>query len=539
MTRINSNGSRPKRLSDMWRVDPRDGSTAILSDASVSLERFQLDEVGSFIWRLCDGTRTIGEIAKEVAAACDGPTPPHETIVNDTIRLLQSLRNDGLIAWDGDRCVDVLLVVPPCPSVYSKDAIKTPEYSAPPLGLCYIAAALRKHGYTVAILDLHQQAGKPEDVVEECRRRRPAMVGITATTPSYPNAERVARFVKAWDKSVVTFIGGPHPTGLPEQCTLSNAIDYVCIGEGEQTTPELADAVLRNGGDVTGVPGLAFESDGQVVFTGQRDRLSGLDVLPFPARELVDLDNYSQKGSIVSSRGCPIGCDFCSCAAIAGNTYRTHGIPYVISEIEHMMKQHDCRFFDFHDDTFNLHSNRVFEFCSELQKRELDIEWGCFCRAAQMTPEMAQAMVAAGCKVIQYGVEAGNDRMLQAVGKKTSVQQVENAVQAAVAAGIEQVVCGFIIGHAEDTEESVHDTINLGLRLSELGATRLTLSLLTPYPGTPVYAEREERGITLLTDDWEQYTFSHVVIETKHLNRQQLRELYFEGVSKFLNASVR
>jgi radical SAM superfamily enzyme YgiQ (UPF0313 family) len=539
MTRRNSNGSCPKRLSDMWRADTQDGSTAILSDASVSLGSFRLDEIGSFVWQLCDGTKTVDEIARELVAECEGPTPPHETVVSDTVRLLQSLRSDGLIAWDGDRCVDVLLVVPPCPSVYSKDAINTPEYSAPPLGLCYIAAVLRKHGYAVAILDLHQKAGKPEDVVEECRRRHPAMIGITATTPSYPNAERVARFAKAWDESVVTFIGGPHATGLPQQCASSIAIDFVCIGEGEQTTPELVAAVLRNGGDVTGVPGLAFESDGQIVFTGQRDRLSGLDVLSFPARELVDIDNYSQKGSIVSSRGCPIGCDFCSCAAIAGNTYRTHSIPYVLSEIEHMIEQHDCRFFDFHDDTFNLHSNRVFEFCSELQKRELDIEWGCFCRAAQMTSDMAQAMAAAGCKVIQYGVEAGNNRMLQAVGKNTSVQQVESAVQSAVAAGIEQVVCGFIIGHAQDTEDSVRDTINLGLRLSKLGATRLVLSLLTPYPGTAVYEEMGQRGIKLLTDDWEQYTFSHVVMETKNLSRDRLRYLYFEGVSRFLKASKR
>ncbi len=538
MTKSRS-GSYPKRLSDMWRVDPQDGSTAILSDASLALSRFRLDEVGSFIWRLCDGTRTVDEIAKEVAAACDGLTPPRETVVSDTVRLLQSLRTNGLIAWDGDRRVDVLLVVPPCPSGYSKDAIKAPEYSAPPLGLCYIAAVLCEHGYAVTILDLHQQAGKPEDVVAECRRRHPAMVGITATTPSYPNAERVARFVKAWDESVVTFVGGPHATGMPQQCASSSAIDYVCVGEGEETVRELADAVLHNGGAIDGVPGLIFEVDGQVVFTGQRDRLADLDVLPFPARDLLDLDSYCQKGSIVSSRGCPIGCDFCSCAAIAGNTYRAHSIPYVLKEIEHMMERYNCRFFDFHDDTFNLDSSRVFEFCAELRKRDLGVEWGCFCRAAQMTPEMARAMAEAGCKVIQYGVEAGNDRMLQAVNKKTSVKEVENAVRAAVAAGVEQIVCGFIIGHAKDTEESVRDTIDLGLRLSDLGATRLTLSLLTPYPGTAVYEEREQRGITLLTDDWEQYTFSHVVMETENLSRDRLRKLYFEGVTKFLAASTR
>ena len=539
MTSGSSDGRCPRRLSDMWHGYAGEDTVSVLSDAAVSLREFTLDEVGAFIWRLCDGSKSVDEIATEVAAACDGDTPPYETVVDDTIRLLQSLREEGLIAWDGDRCVDVLLVVPPCPSVYSTDAIKTPEYSAPPLGLCYVAAALREKGFAVSILDLHQQAGKPEDVVDECRRRHPSIVGITTTTPSYPNAERVARFVKAWDESIVTCAGGPHATGMPLECASSPAIDYVCIGEGEQVACELADALLRGDGNVDSIPGLAFMSDGQPVSTGERDRLACLDSLPLPARDMVALGTYAQKGSIVSSRGCPIGCDFCSCAAIVGNTYRPHSIAYVLDEIEHMIEQHGFRFFDFHDDTFNLHASRVFEFCSELTKRELAIQWGCFCRAAQMTDEMARAMADAGCRVIQYGVEAGNDRMLRAVNKKTTVRQVEDAVRAAVAAGVEQVVCGFIIGHAEDTTESVHDTINLGLRLSELGATRLVLSLLTPYPGTVVYEEREQRGITLLTNDWEQYTFSHVVMETKHLNRDQLRELYFEGVSKFLDASTR
>ena len=375
--------------------------------------------------------------------------------------------------------------------------------------------------------------------MEECRRRHPAMVGITATTPSYPNAERVAKFVKAYDNSIVTFVGGPHATCSPLQCISSKAINYICIGEGENTARELADALLRGTVEIASIQGLGFMSDAGPVITAKRHPCENLDTLPLPARSLLDLSSYSQKGSIVSSRGCPVGCEFCSCAAIVGKTYRPRSISYVLDEVEHMVREYDCHFFDFHDDTFNLYPSRVFEFCASLKERGLNIAWGCFCRAAQMTDKMAKVMADAGCCVVQYGVEAGNDHMLQAVGKKTTVKQVEDAVRAAVVAGIEQVVCGFIIGHAEDTEKSVRDTIDLGVRMSDLGATRLVLSLLTPYPGTVVYEERSQKGIKLLTDDWEQYTFSHVVAETENLNRDQLRELYFEGVAKFLEASKR
>jgi radical SAM superfamily enzyme YgiQ (UPF0313 family) len=444
-----------------------------------------------------------------------------------------------LVSWTDDEELDVLLVVPPPPSVYAPDAVKTPEYSSPPLGLSYIAAVLRQHGFHVAILDLHQSAGKPEDVVGCCREGSPKVVGITAATPSYPNALRVARFVKAWNPDVITVLGGPHATGLPDECARSEAFDYVCIGEGEESMSDLVEALIHGGKDPRAVVGFVHQWNGRAVHTGSRGYVSYLDDLPLPARELLDLGSYYQKGAIISSRGCPIGCSFCACAAIVGNTYRIHSITRVLEEIGHVTGRYGYRFFDFHDDTFNLQPERVFEFCREVVERRLSIEWGCFCRAAQMTPEMARAMANAGCRVIQFGVESGNDSVLQSLQKQTSTTQIEAAVRAVAAAGIEQIVCGFIIGHATDTEDSSRETIKFGLHLRDLGATRLTLSLLTPYPGTRVYERREQLGIRLLTDDWEQYTFSRVVMETSRLNRDKLRELYVEGLLSFLDATIK
>ena len=509
----------------------------MLSDASLSLEKFHMNEVASAIWRLCDGTLTVEQIAEHILSQCEGNRLPREKVIADVLQFLELSQSQGLLSWLEDNSLDVLLVVPPSPSVYDKDAIKTPEYSSPPLGLCYIAAVLQKHGFRVNVSDLHQKAGNPEDIIENCRRGNPKIVGITATTPSYPNALLLARFVKAWNSDIVTVIGGPHATGLPEQCALSGVFDYICIGEGEQSMLELVERIIRGKSDKMQVAGFAYLSDGQVKYTKKRERFANLDKLPLPARDLLEMDTYYQKGAILSTRGCPIGCDFCACAAIVGNSYRVRNIDSVLDEIEELRERYGYNFFDFHDDTFNMRPKRVFDFCSRIKERKLGINWGCFCRAAQMTNEMAMAMAGAGCRVIQYGVEAGSDRSLRLLHKKTSTQQVKDAVRAAANAGIEQIVCGFIIGHAEDTEEDVRATIDLGLKLAKLGATRLTLSLLTPYPGTTVYGARDELGIELLTDDWEQYTFSRVVMQTRHLKRERLRQLYTEGIMKFLEAT--
>lgn len=525
----------PKKLSCLWKIQSK--SITILSDVNLSLNKYCLDEIGGFIWKLCDGRNTVDDIAKCLESKCKRAVPSHNTVVNDIYTLLQSLQAEGLITWQEHNSIDVLLVVPPAPSVYSPKAVKTPEYSAPPLGLCYIAAVLRENGFRVAIVDMHQFPAVPEDIVKKCRELNPKIVGITSSTPSYPNALRVACFVKAWNQDVITVIGGPHATCIPKECICSDSFDFVCIGEGEISMFELVRALIRGKENPQKILGFAHKSNGKITFSSPRQKITNLDTLPFPARNLLKLDNYYQKGSIVSSRGCPIGCNYCACAAISGNTYRANSIDYILKEVKQMMGQYGFRFFDFHDDTFNLNANRVFRFCNEVEKRRMKFEWGCFCRVAPFTFKMAETMANAGCRVVQFGVESGSDSVLKAINKKTTVKQIKNAVSAAKDAGIEQIVCGFIIGHPQDTEDSVKDTIELGLGLSKLGATRLTLSLLTPYPGTEVFEERKRLGIKLITDDWEQYTFSRVVIETRHLNKERLRELYTDGILKFLEAS--
>jgi radical SAM superfamily enzyme YgiQ (UPF0313 family) len=205
-----------------------------------------------------------------------------------------------------------------------------------------------------------------------------------------------------------------------------------------------------------------------------------------------------------------------------------------LNEIEYLINNYDIEYFDFHDDTFNFYPERVLEFCRKVKERQLNVCWACFCRVTNFSSEIATAMKQAGCIAIQFGIEAGNQTVLNSIKKRVRLAEIESAVIAAKNADINKISCGFIIGHAEDTEETINETIEFGLKLATLGATNLTVSVLTPLPGTEVYNNLGKNGITLLTKDWEQFVFSRIVIETKNISKERLRELYVKGVNLFL-----
>ena len=502
------------------------------------MQNYNLNDVGSFIWKNCTGEFSNEEIALKLLNEIEGKKPRLSDVVSDINEYLFELKDNGLVNWVSKDELDVLFVVPPYPDLYSSKAITTPEYSAPPLGVAYVAAVLKKNDYRVSIFDMHIKSLNPEDIIKEYRKSKPKIFAITATTPTFPNALLIAKLLKAWDENVIVIIGGPHATSLPEECVQSDAVDYIVIGEGEISTLELVNAILKENKNPEQVNGIAFKGDnGKIKFTHPQERIPDLDTLPYPARELLDLELYFQKGSIISTRGCPYNCNYCACSVIAGHTYRKHSVDYVLDEIEFLINKYNFQYFDFHDDTFNLIPERVIEFCNKIEERGFNIKWGCFCRVTNFNLEIAYALKKAGCEVVQFGVEAGNQTVLDSIQKKIKLEEVENAIKVASQAGIKQIACGFIIGHANDTEETTNQTIDFGVKLAKLGATRLTISVLTPYPGTDIYLNLNKNGIKLITKDWEQFIFSRVVIETESLTKERLREIYAKGVYKFLEAT--
>jgi len=526
----------PHRTTDLWRNNSETKTTTLFSDKELRLHKFFLNETGSLIWRHCTGQFSNEDIAQRLFSELEGDKPDFAEILAETTDLLYDLRENGLVTW-ANKPKDVLFVVPPFPDSYSKSSVNSPDYSSPPLGIAYLAAVLKQNNFDVSILDMHILALNPEDIIGHYRKETPRIIALSATTPTFPNAVKIAKLIKAWDEKTIVVLGGVHATCLPDECVAFECFDYIVVGEGELTMLELVNSLIHKSIPIEAVNGLVFKSGNEIHATKPRQWLENLDSLPLPARELLDIDSYYQKGSIISSRGCPYHCNYCSCAVIAGHTYRVHSVDYVLNEIEFLMNHYDIKHFDFHDDTFNFYSERVFDFCRKVKERQLEFHWGCFCRVTNFNDEIAQAMKDSGCNVIQFGVEAGNQTVLDSIKKKIRLDEIEKAVASAKKAKIESISCGFIIGHAQDTEETINQTIDFGVRLSKIGASNLTISILTPYPATEVYNNLGKNGIKLLTKNWEQFIFSRVVIEHKNITQEKLRELYVKGVEQFLNAS--
>jgi anaerobic magnesium-protoporphyrin IX monomethyl ester cyclase len=525
----------PKRLTDLW-MTRGNGQADVLGDSDLYLNHYQLDETGAFIWGLCNGTRSVLDLAKALTEECGSSAPPLDVVISDTWELLQDLKAKRLLDWQKPSHCDVLLLSPPFPTTYHHNALKAPEFLTPPIGLAYLAAYLREHGYKVIIQDLHISAGGPERIIPICKALQPRLIGITATTPTYPNALRASRYIKAWNQDVPLVLGGVHATGLPETCLQESPFDYIALGEGEATLLALCQHILdqdQSGGQ--GIEGLAWRNEfGKVVINRPRPPIQNLDALPFPARDLLEIDKYVKKGAICTSRGCPNGCSFCACHLVFGMRYRTPSISRIAEELEMLSSTYGVTEIDFNDDTFNWQPSRVFDLCKTIEDRHLNLRWSCFCRAAEMTPEMARVMKRAGCGAVQFGVESGSPQILDSIGKRITLRQVEIAVEACAKAGIEAIVCGIMLGHPQDTPETIGHTLDFAEYLLGKGATRIMLSLLTPYPGTQVYRQAQSYGMKILTTDWEQYIFSRLVVETKNLPKEVLRRLYVEGLLRFL-----
>lgn len=377
-----------------------------------------------------------------------------------------------------------------------------------PLGLGYLSSYLKAHGVSVQLIDAAAMRYDKGHVLAEIRRYHPDIVGISATTPGFKRAARVAAGVKE-ELKLPTIVGGPHVTSQPLGTLAGEDFDYGVVGEGEVTLLELLNT-LEKGGDISRVSGLAYKEDGRVKTTGRRDYIRDLDSLPFPDRDsLPALSAYhpSQSsyrrlplGTMVTSRGCPHHCVFCD-RSVFGNLYRARSAANVVDEMETLIEKHRAREVRFWDDTFNLLPKRVFQICDEIRSRGLDVEWSCVARVSNMTRELLAAMRRAGCWQVDYGVETGNPDVLRGIHKGITMDLVKRTVRLSRAAGL-RVRAFFMLGLPGETEETMQQTIDFA---KSLDLDVAVFHITTPLPGTELYEGAIERGELSRDVDWDKY----------------------------------
>jgi anaerobic magnesium-protoporphyrin IX monomethyl ester cyclase len=415
--------------------------------------------------------------------------------------------------------VKIALVSPPPPLGAHVD------YQNPLIGLATMAAVLEKNGYEVAVVDCPRLHMTHEDLKREIVRLEPDIVGITCVTATFPSALQVARVIKESNSRTLIALGGPHATFMDRQILSEEPeVDIVVRGEGEQTILELAshvsDSCLKGLNEVAGI---TFRKNGQIIQTPNRPFIQNLDQLPFPAYKYFPLRKYRLFGKlilpIITSRGCPFQCAFCMVPQMAGNRFRVRSPKNVVDELEWLRDAYGAAVFTFQDETFTYDKKRALEICGEIKKRNIAVPWDCQSRVDQISRELLTEMRDANCQLISFGVESGNQKILDAMKKRTTIEQNEKAVRLAKEVGI-SVAISVIIGYPGETMETLEQTLDFIRRTEPDDAY---LSLATPYPGTELYDLVKDLGWKM-SAEWSHYETRTPVFENPLLPSEKIKE---------------
>lgn len=424
-----------------------------------------------------------------------------------------------------------ILLINPQPVVMKDLFAENLMYANPPLGLGYLASAARNAGYSVDLIDVGIDKLTISGILDRIIECDAKMVGISSFIANHGNGLRIAQEIKKrFGKEVIVMMGGPQASFVYEEVLKQGNVDIVSIFEGEKTIVELLNCI-REGGDLKKVAGIAFvDENGEIVKTERRLPIQDLDTIAFPAWDLFKIDKYQEPGIVLTGRGCPYKCIFCSAGAIAGGRYRMRSVKNVVDEIEMLNKTYGIKKIFIADDTFTASEKHCIEICREIRNRNLNIAWQAEARANTVTDRVAAEMAKAGCHHVQIGAESGDNEILKKIGKNVTTDTIERAVRIFLRHGI-TVVCSFILGHPDDTMETCEKTIRFGKYLKTIsgGYTSCKFAILTPLPGTPVYERKDDLGVKLLTKNWDNYTFFDTVMETKNLNKRQLQNLYMKA----------
>ncbi len=367
----------------------------------------------------------------------------------------------------------------------------------PPLGMLWIAAQLRRAGHEILFIDQQVDSRSPAESAESFR---PGLVLIGGTSHSRFAAFQVAASVREVSPEAPVVYGGPHASFTPED-TLGHvpAIDVIVHGEGEEVCLELAEwAAARSGGTertagLSAVAGVSYRENGGIRRTAPRPPIHDLDALAPPARDLVPMERYEMVmehlgvpgSSIMTARGCPIACSFCSASAMFGSTYRARSAGAVLDEIEELLAR-GAQGIKIFDSTFTLSRSHTERLCAEIRRRGLKFPWECEIRVGSVDKKLLALMQTAGCYYVDLGIESGSQRVLdECIGKRIRIADAEDLLRWTSELGLQTKVF-FTVGHPGETIEEARSTnrfIWRNRRKIRLAAFQTGIRI---YPGTRV-----------------------------------------------------
>lgn len=409
----------------------------------------------------------------------------------------------------------------------------------PPLNLVYLAGHLRQSGFEVEIYDAMTKDHTLADIKMKIEAARPDAVLIGAFTPCINSAVETLATVKECSPGILTVLGGVHANFCYEDLLQQNPqIDFIVRGEGEITAVKLLNA-LNAGQELKEVAGIAYLQAGKVIATPERDFVENLDDL-IPAWDLLDWNDYFYRitgrklGLIGSSRGCPHKCKFCSQHLFWRGTYRERSPESFVAEVEHLHKTYGIGMFMLADEYTTLNRQRWETILDLLLEKNMDVHFSMETRVNDILrdQDILWKYKAAGFIHIYVGVETVNQKTLDYYGKNLTVEQSEEAIRLLNQAGI-VTECSFILGHLDETEESIDATLTQALAINPDFAHFL---LLTPWPYTELYQQTKDH---IVEYDCSKYHFVHPIIKPVNLHRDQLWEKVIDCFRVFYTRKTR
>jgi anaerobic magnesium-protoporphyrin IX monomethyl ester cyclase len=427
----------------------------------------------------------------------------------------------------------------------------------PPIAMASVAAVLERRGHMVMIIDSPTEGWENLEELDATKYRvglnaqviadriadwKPDTVVVEVPFSGWSKtAFEVVSTAKKVNKDIVVVLFGLHPSSRPEACLTDSEADFVVVGEPEVTIDELVTALQAKTASFAAINGLGYRENGKITLTPKRAFIQDLDTLPLPARHLLPMKVYAEavkqnplRGEItkpytivVTSRGCPFNCVFCTHCIVWGKQWRPRSPKNVVDEVENVIKTYGIKQIDFADDNMTWNRERMAQICDLIVKRGLKFDWFTpnGVRADTLDEALLRKMKRVGCKKIRVAPESGVQRVVSDIAKKNlDLKKVEDTIVAAKKVGI-KVGCFFVMGLIGETKADIEETIRYAYKLKSLGAESFVFSIAMPLYGTAFYEQAKAGGY--IRDGFCDYALAATepLVETPEFTAEEISEL--------------
>ncbi len=376
---------------------------------------------------------------------------------------------------------------------------------SPPLALAYLASSIKKLNVDVRILDCLLKKFTFPDFNKYLRDYNPDVIGFTSFTMEFKSALKMAEIAKSLNPKVKIIFGGPHVSNVPEDSLKNRATDFIFRAEAEEGFPRLIEELIKQKNnrnykpDFKKIPCLGWKNKNKIILNPIK-LLENLDSLAFPDFDLLEFNKYPKlylakkhpSAPILTSRGCPFNCTFCTAKQLSGTKWRFRSAENIIKEIKILKEKYNIQEFQIWDDNFTMNKERAKKFCDLLIKENLNLSWWCpnGVRLETLDKELLIKMKKAGCYAIAFGIESGSEKIQRDMNKNINFKHLREMVTFAYNLGF-RTQGFFILGYPTETREDILKTIKLA---KSLPLMRASISLFQPLFGSKIYEDLKKQG---------------------------------------------